>query len=91
MARLELAILKFLARRLDGCQDLVDIFRTVMDPSPVDPGKWREMCAMIEEMEQENLVRIRQEKAEGNRLITRVCLTATGWQKLREVNHGKSG
>ena len=90
MARLELAILKFLAGRLDGCKDLVDIFRAVMDPSPVDPGKWREMCCVIEGMEQRDLVKIRQEKAEGHRLLTRVCLTATGWQKLGEDGHGKS-
>ena len=83
-------MLKFLARRLNGCQDLVDIFRVVMDPSQVDPGKWRAMCLMLEEMEQNGFVKSRDEKAEGNRLLTRICLTAAGLQKLGGKSHGKS-
>ncbi len=90
MERRKLAVLRFLAKRHDGCQDVVDIFRAVMDPSPVDPGRWRAMCSEIEEMEEKDLVKSRQEKAEGHRLLTRVCLTATGWQKLGGKSYGKS-
>ncbi|MDP1718965.1 MAG: hypothetical protein Q8L24_00890 [bacterium] len=88
MARLELAVLKFLAKRPDGCQDLVDIFRGVMNPSPVDPGKWQAMCVLIDEMEEVDFVKSRQEKANGHRLMTKIRLTATGWQRIREEGHG---
>lgn len=88
MARLELAVLKFLAVRHDGCRDLVDIFRAVMNPEPGKPRRWQAMCLMLEKMQERDLVKSRQEKAEGHRLLTRVCLTATGWQKLGEASHG---
>ena len=90
MARLEFAVLKFLAGRHDGCRDLADIFSAVMNPDPKNPGLWQVMCLAVEKMEKGALIKSRQEKAEGHRLLTRVCLTATGWQKLGEDGHGKS-
>lgn len=79
---LVLDIVDFLAKRKSGSQDVVDIFCSVMNPSPRHPEKWRKMIGILDKMNQRGLVQM-SKRREGDRVVTLYRLTATGWTTAR--------
>lgn len=79
-------IFAFLAHSPPGGWEDWEIFRGVMDPTPKEPWRWKELCKSLGDMSGNGLLTHRQHKV-YDRIATIFQLTAAGW---REIRGGKS-
>ena len=77
------AIVNFLARHRNGSQDIVEIFQSIMEPSPKHPERWAKMTGILDEMRQDGLVQATKQYLEGRRVAIFYQLTAEGWTTAR--------
>jgi len=81
----ERKIIAFLAHSPPGGWEDWEIFQGVMDPSPKEPWRWRELHGFLKKLSENGLLVSRQHKV-YDRIATIFQLTAGGWREIREGN-----